>query len=131
MFGDNGVRPGDHAAMTAADHSTATTVSTGDFNADGQMSANAVIGASVKNASNDTVGTVEDAYEQGRHDQEDHRLSRRFSWDGHEECGGELERHQFQPRRQVGRAEDDLDQGLAEGDARLQYERRIPAPRAG
>ena len=62
VFGDNGVRPGDHAAMTAADHSTATTVSTGDFNADGQMSANAVIGASVKNASNDTVGTVEDAY---------------------------------------------------------------------
>lgn len=60
VFGDNGIRSGDRAAMT--DHATATTVSTGDFNADGQMSANAVIGASVKNASNDTVGTVEDAY---------------------------------------------------------------------
>jgi sporulation protein YlmC with PRC-barrel domain len=58
VFSDTGVR----AAVGGVDHPTAMTVSTGDFNADGQMSANAIIGASVKNASNDTVGTVEDAY---------------------------------------------------------------------
>lgn len=54
VFSDSGVRA-DHGAM-AADHSTGT-ASTGDFNADGQMSTNAIIGASVPNANNETVGT--------------------------------------------------------------------------
>ena len=62
VFSDTGVQPRDRAVVNTADRSTRPTVSTGDFNAEGQMSANAVIGASVKNASNDTVGTVEDAY---------------------------------------------------------------------
>jgi sporulation protein YlmC with PRC-barrel domain len=62
VFGDNGIRTADHAKVNAADNSREATVSTGDFNADGQMSANAIIGASVKNANNDTVGTVEDTY---------------------------------------------------------------------
>ena len=39
-----------------------TTVSTGDFNVHGDMSANALIGASVHNANRDTVGTVKDMY---------------------------------------------------------------------
>ena len=60
VFSDTGVRQGDRTAMGAADHSKMATASTGDFNADGQMSANAIIGASVKNAGDHTVGTVED-----------------------------------------------------------------------
>ncbi|MCW5737946.1 MAG: PRC-barrel domain-containing protein [Enhydrobacter sp.] len=65
VFSDTGVQSRDRTVVNTADRTTrptVSTVSTGDFNAEGQMSANAVIGASVKNASNDTVGTVEDAY---------------------------------------------------------------------
>jgi hypothetical protein len=47
---------------TMADNRATTTESTGDFNAQGDVSANAVIGAKVRNANNDTVGTVQDLY---------------------------------------------------------------------
>lgn len=42
--------------------STAATTSTGDFNASGEMSTNAIIGASVRNENRETVGKVEDVY---------------------------------------------------------------------
>ena len=41
---------------------TTTTTSTGDFNAAGEMSANALIGASVRNDKREAVGKVEDVY---------------------------------------------------------------------
>lgn len=41
---------------------TTSTESTGDFNAQGEVSANAVIGAKVRDANHDTVGTVQDLY---------------------------------------------------------------------
>lgn len=63
MFSENGVWTADHATTMASTTAPSTpTVSTGDFNAEGQMSANAIIGASVKNDNNDTVGKVQDAY---------------------------------------------------------------------
>ena len=37
-------------------------VSTGDFNVDGQMSANAIVGSSVENNDKESIGTIEDAY---------------------------------------------------------------------
>ena len=40
----------------------ATTESTGDFNAHGALSGNALIGAKVYNAAKETVGTVQDVY---------------------------------------------------------------------
>jgi len=40
----------------------AAVVSTGDFNATGDMSANALVGAKVRNANGDVVGKVEDLY---------------------------------------------------------------------
>ncbi|HYD05760.1 MAG TPA: PRC-barrel domain-containing protein, partial [Reyranella sp.] len=56
--------PADRAATTPpADRTAATTTeSTGDFNAQGEVSANAVIGAKVRNDNKDTVGTVQDVY---------------------------------------------------------------------
>ncbi|MCW5735497.1 MAG: PRC-barrel domain-containing protein [Enhydrobacter sp.] len=45
---------------------TMATESTGDFNAAGDMSANAVIGTKVRNENKDTVGTVEDLYLDGQ-----------------------------------------------------------------
>ena len=42
--------------------SSAPTVSTGDFNASGQMAGSALIGAKVHNNNNDTIGSVEDIY---------------------------------------------------------------------
>ena len=53
VFSDRGVWRDDRAGNTE---------STGDFNAQGNVSANAVIGAKVRNASNDTVGSVQDLY---------------------------------------------------------------------
>jgi hypothetical protein len=48
---------------TMADSRAATaTESTGDFNAQGDVSANAVIGAKVRNDNKDAVGTVQDMY---------------------------------------------------------------------
>ena len=58
----------DHSAATNRDRTMAdnrpatTTESTGDFNAQGDVSANAVIGAKVRNDNKDTVGTVQDMY---------------------------------------------------------------------
>ena len=59
----------DSAAATNRDRTmadnranTTSTESTGDFNAQGDVSANAVIGAKVRNANRDTVGTVQDIY---------------------------------------------------------------------
>jgi len=79
VFNDRGVwRDGDRAAAdarattdtaaainrdrTIADNRATSTESTGDFNAQGDVSGNAVIGAKVRNANNDTVGTVQDFY---------------------------------------------------------------------
>lgn len=53
----------DNRDRTMADNRSSTdTTSTGDFNAQGDVSANAVIGAKVKNANKDTVGSIEDLY---------------------------------------------------------------------
>jgi len=52
------------AARTPA--ATTATESTGDFNAAGDMSANAVIGTKIRNENKDTVGTVEDLYLDGQ-----------------------------------------------------------------
>jgi hypothetical protein len=77
VFNDRGVWKDEHAAAdarsttAAADNRDRTmadnragadTISTGDFNAHGDASANAVIGTKVKNANKDTVGSVEDLY---------------------------------------------------------------------
>ena len=71
-FNDTGIySPGANptAAATPADrngapHQTASnsTVSTGDFNANGQIAGSALIGAKVHNTNNDTIGSVEDIY---------------------------------------------------------------------
>ncbi len=50
--------PGDRVASTG---NTATTT-TGDFNAQGEMSGEALIGATVRNQANESVGKVEDVY---------------------------------------------------------------------
>ncbi|MDP2375800.1 PRC-barrel domain-containing protein [Reyranella sp.] len=52
-------RPGD---TKPADTNVAATASTGDFNADGHMSANALIGTNVRNEARETVGEIEDVY---------------------------------------------------------------------
>jgi hypothetical protein len=76
VFNDRGVWKDEYAASRTAASTTADnrdramadnrsatdTTSTGDFNAQGDVSANAVIGTKVKNANNDTVGSVEDLY---------------------------------------------------------------------
>lgn len=46
----------------SADRNTASTTSTGDFNAYGEISGNAFIGTNVRNQNNETVGKVEDIY---------------------------------------------------------------------
>jgi len=51
-------KPGDNKPDT----SVAATASTGDFNADGQMSANALIGAKVRNEAREVVGEIQDVY---------------------------------------------------------------------
>ena len=75
VFNDRGVWKDDSRAAAADTRTTTapattntqtatrtTTESTGDFNAQGDVSANAVIGAKVKNPNKDTVGTVQDLY---------------------------------------------------------------------
>ena len=59
VFNDSGVYAPDRTVPRA---SAATTESTGDFNANGQIAGSALIGAKVHNANNDTVGSVEDIY---------------------------------------------------------------------
>jgi hypothetical protein len=54
------------AATASTTPATAATESTGDFNAAGDMSANAVIGTKIRNENKDTVGTVEDLYLDGQ-----------------------------------------------------------------
>jgi len=54
------------AATASNTPSTMATESTGDFNAAGDMSANAVIGTKIRNENKDTVGTVEDLYLDGQ-----------------------------------------------------------------
>jgi sporulation protein YlmC with PRC-barrel domain len=85
VFGDRGVWTDDRRAAAdartttdnaaavnrdraAADNRAAatTTTSTGDFNANGDVSANAVIGAKIRNDNRDTVGTVQDLYVDGQ-----------------------------------------------------------------
>lgn len=55
---DNTRPAGDRMASTG----TAATTTTGDFNAQGEMSGEALIGAKVRNQANESVGTVEDVY---------------------------------------------------------------------
>jgi hypothetical protein len=50
--------PADRSAAPPAER----TVSTGDFNAQGDMSTYAIIGTKVKNQNNETVGSIEDIY---------------------------------------------------------------------
>jgi len=50
------------SAQTPSNHRGANSESTGDFNAQGEISANAVIGAKVRNTNRDTIGTVQDLY---------------------------------------------------------------------
>jgi sporulation protein YlmC with PRC-barrel domain len=54
----------DHRNDTAAanPNATTTTRSTGDFNVAGQMSAEALVGKTVKNATNESVGKINDVY---------------------------------------------------------------------
>jgi hypothetical protein len=62
-----GTAAADNRDRTMADNradNTGTT-STGDFNAQGDVSANAVLGTKVKNPNKDTVGSVEDLYVDG------------------------------------------------------------------
>ena len=78
VFNDRGVYKDDSRAAADARATTGTdrtmadnradntsTTSTGDFNAQGDVSANAVIGTKVTNANKDTVGSVEDLYVDG------------------------------------------------------------------
>jgi sporulation protein YlmC with PRC-barrel domain len=61
-------KPADRTAPPAADKpasdrpNVAATTSTGDFNASGEMSGEAIIGASVRNENRETVGKIEDVY---------------------------------------------------------------------
>ncbi|MDP2332963.1 MAG: PRC-barrel domain-containing protein [Reyranella sp.] len=54
-------RPADTKPAGTNMAATATT-STGDYNADGQLSANALIGANVRNEAREVVGEIEDVY---------------------------------------------------------------------
>jgi sporulation protein YlmC with PRC-barrel domain len=55
--------PADRATDKPADRpNVAATTSTGDFNAAGEMSGNALIGATVRNENREAVGKVEDVY---------------------------------------------------------------------
>lgn len=76
VFNDRGVWKDDSHAAADARATTGTaaadnradntsTTSTGDFNAQGDVSANAVIGTKVTNANKDSVGSVEDLYVDG------------------------------------------------------------------
>ncbi len=60
VFGNETTRT---TTTAPADRMASTTpVSTGDFNAAGNISANALIGSTVKNSNNETVGSVSDVY---------------------------------------------------------------------
>jgi sporulation protein YlmC with PRC-barrel domain len=55
-------RPASQTPNTASAPATERTVSTGDFNVSGDMSASAVIGAKVRNANKETIGKIDDIY---------------------------------------------------------------------
>jgi sporulation protein YlmC with PRC-barrel domain len=60
---DRTAPPADRTAdRPATDRNMAATTSTGDFNASGEMSGDAIIGASVRNENRETVGKIEDVY---------------------------------------------------------------------
>jgi sporulation protein YlmC with PRC-barrel domain len=63
VFTDGGIWM-DHARTpnSQAANTTTTTRSTGDFNVAGQMSAEALVGKTVKNAANESVGKINDVY---------------------------------------------------------------------
>ena len=64
VYNDTGVyAPASTSNRAPADRRAATTTElTGDFNAHGAVSGNALIGAKVYNANKETVGSVEDVY---------------------------------------------------------------------
>jgi len=66
VFTDNGVWNDTHAdrrtESAAANTTTPVTRSTGDFNLTGQMSAEALVGKTVKNVANESVGKINDIY---------------------------------------------------------------------
>ena len=100
---------------------TAATESTGDFNAHGAVSGNALIGAKVHNAAKETVGSVEDVYLDAKGAVEfGRRVGRRLPRRRHQERRREVVRPEGRPRRQVPDAHHRLDQGQPQGDAGLQ-----------
>jgi sporulation protein YlmC with PRC-barrel domain len=64
VFSDTGPYTADRVTPAPADRTASTTAteSTGDFNANGAISGNALIGAKVHNAAKETVGSIEDVY---------------------------------------------------------------------
>lgn len=62
VFTDKGVYVPDRANTDRTATASAPTRSTGDFNVAGQMSAEALIGKTVKNATNESVGKIDDVY---------------------------------------------------------------------
>ena len=125
VFTDTGV----YAPAAARDpKATATaTESTGDFNAHGAVSGNALIGAKVHNAAKETVGSVEDVYLDAKGAVEfGRRLGRRLPRRRQQGRRREVVRPEDRPRRQVPDAHHQLDQGQPQGDAGLQV-RASPA----
>jgi sporulation protein YlmC with PRC-barrel domain len=62
VFTDRGVWGPEHADRSDTASTNVPTRSTGDFNVAGQMSAEALIGKTVKNTTNETVGKIDDVY---------------------------------------------------------------------
>jgi sporulation protein YlmC with PRC-barrel domain len=64
VYGDSGVRdtPATREVAASRDRTVTNTTTRGDFNAQGEISSNALIGATVKNANDETVGKVEDVF---------------------------------------------------------------------
>lgn len=62
VFTDTGPWKSADATRAPASSSASATTSTGDFNTDGQISANALIGAKVRNEARDVVGEIQDIY---------------------------------------------------------------------
>jgi hypothetical protein len=64
VFSDTGPYGATNDRVAPADRTASTTAteSTGDFNARGAVSGNALIGAKVRNAAKETVGSIEDVY---------------------------------------------------------------------
>ena len=62
VFNDTGVWNDRNTRASTNMSANTRTVSTGDFNASGQMSTNAVVGASIRNTAKEAIGTIEDAY---------------------------------------------------------------------